>query len=92
MCVLVNWKGILDYKSKNLSSTRFIYLKCVLYVTMEPIQYSGISELNEEEKEILSEISAKNYERLRNLLQNEQTAVTVHIKTYREKNDTEKSS
>ncbi|MBT4540030.1 hypothetical protein HOC35_00815 [Candidatus Woesearchaeota archaeon] len=59
---------------------------------MEPIQYSGIGDLNEEERDILNEISSKNHEKIQTLLQDEQTSISVHIKTYREKEEKKKYS
>jgi SHS2 domain-containing protein len=57
---------------------------------MEPIQYSGIGDLNEEERDILGDISSKSFEKIDNLLQEPQTSISVHIKTYKEKEETEK--
>jgi len=60
--------------------------------TMEPIQFSGISELNEDEKQVLKDICAKGYDRIKMFLHNENTSVNVHIKTYRQKGDKKKYS
>ncbi|MBT4823920.1 hypothetical protein HN695_00960 [Candidatus Woesearchaeota archaeon] len=59
---------------------------------MNEIQYSGISDLNEEERDTLNEISSKSYEKIKNLLKKDDTTVSVHIKTYRQKGEKKKYS
>ncbi len=57
---------------------------------MDPIQFSGISDLNDEERQVLKDVTTKNYGKIRALMKSEQTSVLIHIKTYREKKNGEK--
>jgi len=75
-----------------LLSTRFKYLQSYNKDKMEPIQFSGIGDLSEEEKQVLNDISVKNYDKIKMLLRNDETAVSVHIKTYKQKGEKKKYS
>ena len=59
---------------------------------MEPIQFSGIGDLNDDERQVLNDACTKNYDKIKTLLRNEQTAISVHIKTYKQKEEKKKYS
>ena len=63
---------------------------CLTLLTMDPIQFSGIGDFNDEEKQVLKHVTTKNYEKIRTLMKSEQTSVLIHIKTYKEKAKGEK--
>ncbi|MFH1440389.1 MAG: hypothetical protein ABIG89_07505 [Candidatus Woesearchaeota archaeon] len=56
---------------------------------MEPIQFSGLPDLNEDEKQVLKEASTKYYEKIKMLLHNDLATLNVHVKTYRQKNNSD---
>ena len=47
----------------------------------EVIQYTGMKNLDDEQKRLLDKISTEHYEKIKQMLHNE-TSISVHLKTY----------
>lgn len=58
---------------------------------MEQIQYIGLEQLNDEEKEILNRLSKEYYEKIRRTLKNE-TTIIVHVKEHKKTGNRKKYS
>lgn len=58
---------------------------------MEAIQYIGIDQLDDTEKQVLDKLSAEYYEKIQRMLKNE-TSIVIHVKEYEKQGSRKKYS